>query len=105
MAYKTAHFKTAFLQREVVLDTKVKDDLTVGALCKIGESGLEGVETVADAQYLIAQSDMTLGYGHIPVELRDYKYDPKVASSAEAEKKVAVFRIVDPDDVVLDVKA
>lgn len=104
MAYNTAHFKTAYKQREVVLDTKVKDDLTVGALCKRGDTGLEGVETVADAEFIVAQSDTTLGYGHIPVELRDFKYNPAVAKSS-TEKKVAVFRIINPDDIILDVKA
>ena len=103
MAYKTAHFKTAYLQREIVLDTKVKEKLIVGALCKTGESGLEGVSTIEEAEYLVAQSDMTLEKGHVPVELRDYRYSPDVAASAVAEKKVAVFQLYDKNDVVLDI--
>lgn len=105
MAYKTAHFKTGWLQREIVLEAKVSEDLVVGALCTLTEDTLAGAEDVATATHIVAQSDMTLGYGHIPVELRDYKYDPKLVKSDEETKKVALFRIVDPTDVILDNKA
>lgn len=104
MAYKTAHFKTAYLQREVPIDAKVSEALEVGALCTYtaDTNTFAGAETVAAATHIIAQSDMTLEYGHVPVENRDYKYSPVVAASADAEKKVAVFKIVNADDVELD---
>lgn len=107
MAYKTAHFKTAYLQREVVMDVKVATELKVGALCSYAAATgstpatITGVETVAAAHYIVAQSDMTLEYGHVPVENRNYAYSNVVAAST-APKRVALFKIIDPDDVELD---
>ena len=57
---------------------------------------------VTDAMYIVAQSDMTLEYGHVPVENRDYRYSDAVADSGLA-KKVALYIIHDPADVVLTV--
>lgn len=104
MAYKTAQFKTAYDQREIPMEAKVSEELTVGALCTYTSSTntFAGAETVAAATHIIAQSDMTLEYGHIPVELRDYKYSPIVAASPANTKRVAVFEIKDKYDVVLD---
>ena len=50
--------------------------------------------------YIVAQSDQTMEYGHVPVEMRDYRYDNKVADKATA-KKVALFRIINPQDVIV----
>ena len=50
--------------------------------------------------YIVAQSDQTMEYGHVPVEMRDYRYDDKVADKSTA-KKVALFRIINPLDVIV----
>lgn len=101
MAYK-AYFKTALGQREIVLDTKVAEELKVGYLCKHDAStnklSASTSGTPAAGDYIVAQSDMTMEYGHVPVENRDYRYDPKVAASTTT-KKVAVFRVTDVSDV------
>ena len=50
--------------------------------------------------YIVAQSDQTMEYGHVPVELRDYRYVDTVADKTTV-KKVALFRIINPKDVIL----
>ena len=110
-------FKTAYLQHEVVEDVKVtagKDQvLHVGDIVKI-TNGVLGLVLSASAtsangvsfpalttdMYIVAQSDQTMEYGHVPVEMRDYRYDDKVADKATA-KKVALFRIINPQDVIV----
>ena len=100
MANYKAHFKTALGQREIVLDAKVAADLVVGQLCKFDGTTLSASNsaTPADGDYIVAQSDMTMEYGHVPVEHRDYRYNPKVAASTTV-KKVAVFAVIDVTDV------
>ena len=100
MASYKAHFKTALGQREIVLDTKVATDLVVGQLCKYASGSLSASTsaTPVAGDYIIAQSDMSMEYGHIPVENRDYRYNPKVAAST-TNKKVAVFAVTDVSDV------
>lgn len=102
MAYKSAHFKTALNQREEVLDAIVKEKLIVGALCTYNpaNSELSGASDAATATHIIAQSDMSMEYGHIPVENRDYRYSADVAISTAA-KKVAVFPIIDKTDIIV----
>lgn len=99
MAYK-AHFKTALGQREIVLDCKVSADVIVGELCTYANDTLTPSVsgTAAVGNYIIAQSDMTMEYGHVPVENRDYRYDNKVKAST-TNKKVAVFAVTDATDV------
>lgn len=110
-------FKTAYLQHEVVEDVKVtagkKQVLHVGDIVKI-TNGVLGLVLSASASaagsvvfpalttdmYIVAQSDQTMEYGHVPVEMRDYRYDNKVADKATA-KKVALFRIINPQDVIV----
>lgn len=101
MAYK-AQFKTAAGQKEVVLDCKVAADVAVGYLCKY-DAAANSISASTSAtpvagDVIIAQSDMTMEYGHVPVENRDYRYNPKVAASA-SPKKVAVFKVTDVSDV------
>lgn len=104
MAYKTAHFKTAYLQHELVMDAKLSENVKVGALVTYTASTntFAGAQTVAAATHIIAQSDVTLEYGHVPVENRDYRYSDAVAASTTATKRLALFKIINPDDVVLD---
>ena len=110
-------FKTAYLQHEVVEDVKVtagkNQVLHVGDIVKI-TNGVLGLVLSASAtsangvsfpalttdMYIVAQSDQTMEYGHVPVEMRDYRYDNKVADKATA-KKVALFRIINPLDVIV----
>ena len=110
-------FKTAYLQHEIVEDVKVtagkNQVLHVGDIVKI-TNGVLGLVLSASAtsangvsfpalttdMYNVAQSDQTMEYGHVPVEMRDYRYDNKVADKATA-KKVALFRIINPQDVIV----
>lgn len=110
-------FKTAYLQHEVVEDVKVtagkNQVLHVGDIVKI-TNGVLGLVLSASASaagsvvfpalttdmYIVAQSDQTMEYGHVPVEMRDYRYDDKVADKSTA-KKVALFRIINPQDVIV----
>lgn len=110
-------FKTAYLQHEIVEDVKVtagkNQVLHVGDIVKI-TNGVLGLVLSAAAtaagsvvfpelttdMYIVAQSDQTMEYGHVPVEMRDYRYDDKVADKATV-KKVAMFRIINPQDVIV----
>lgn len=96
-------FKTAYLQREVVDEAAVilpanDEKLAVGILVKLAETTVSDttvkyVRPVAltDATHILAQSDMTLGYGHVPVEYRDYKYSPDVAGTKLATKFLGYY--------------
>lgn len=110
-------FKTAYLQHEIVEDVKVTAGkgqvLHIGDIVKI-TNGVLGLVLSASAtsangvsfpalttdMYIVAQSDQTMEYGHVPVEMRDYRYDDKVADKSTA-KKVALFRIINPLDVIV----
>lgn len=100
MAYKKAHFKTALGQREIVLDCKVSEKLEVGAICTLSAGTLSGAQSVTSDSYIVAQSDMSMEYGHVPVEKQDYRYSPDVAAST-SNKKVAVFKVIDVSDVIV----
>ena len=63
-------------------------------------SGSEVTPTVTTDMYIVAQSDMTMEYGHVPVENRDYRYSDVVADST-AKKHVALFKVINPDDIIL----
>lgn len=107
MAY-FGQFKTAYLQREIPEDVAVSSDsyLQVGQLVKLTPATATAVAYISaatsldDATHIIAQSDVTLEYGHIPVENRDYRYFPYVYSSfklkgkTDAESKVAAEKFV-----------
>lgn len=120
-------FKTGFHQRELTMDLKVDGDggidgtaattsvltLRVGDLVEISSGAIVPVvtssatsaaavaaPTIDTDMYIVAQSDMTLEYGHVPVENRDYRYDNKVADSA-TDKKVALFHVTDPADIIV----
>ena len=100
MAYK-ANFKTAFHQREIADTMKVNADGKVGYLYTIGTDTLMLLTTapVAGTKYaMIAQSDMSLANGHIPVENRDYRYSDEIKASSAAPKRVAYF-VVDTTDI------
>lgn len=100
-----AHFKTAYLQREIVMDVKVSKDLKVGDLISVSVVGNEpdtaSPAALADATHIIAQSDMTMEYGHVPVEYRDHRYSDKVAASTSEKKKIAVYSIIEEEDIIV----
>ena len=96
----TATFKTAYLQREVPELAAVMSDNNrkVGCLVTFHaatEKALPYIEAVtatdkaaalAAATHIIAQSDDTLpvpGYGHVPVEVHDYRYQNIVHSTVD----------------------
>lgn len=112
--YAKANFKTAYLQREVPLDVKVSSgtlQLHIGDVVSITSAGVvtarsNSVEAtakgaVAVGDYIVAQSDMTMEYGHVPVENRDYRYSDEVNLGTTA-KKAAFFRINNLEDVNID---
>lgn len=113
-----ASFKTAYLQREVPMTVAVAGDkpLVVGEMVTLtaasgaGPASIKSAATVAAATHIIAQSDMTMEYGHVPVENMDYKYSDEVAATIAAAgpvtastptKKVALFAITDKDDLIV----
>lgn len=105
-----AEFKTAYLQREVALDVKVAADLKVGQVCTLADDTLSAATTASVGDVIIAQSDMTVGNGHIPIERRDHNYSDVVKkeyhldSDGETEvldpKHVMVFMITDVNDII-----
>lgn len=112
-----ASFKTAYLQREVNLDIDVvgSSPLKVGDLVTVTDETatvqgyMQKAASLAAATHIIAQSDQTLAYGHVPVEKRDYRYDPSVAVTVTSApsgktitwKHVALYKIINKDDVIL----
>ena len=95
-----AHFKTAYLQREIVMDVKVSKDLKVGDLVSINEE-LDTITaaTLADADYIVAQSDMTLNRRDYTKS--EYEYSDVVKASTGTAKKVALFHIYESDDIIV----
>lgn len=99
-----AHFKTAYLQREIPVMATLAAQLKVGQVCTFddvtGALAAAGDEAaVVVGMYIVAQSDMTMGEKHVPVEYRDHRYSDVVAAST-TPKHVALFRITDPSDVI-----
>lgn len=97
-----AEFNTAYLQREVALDVKVAAEVKVGQVCSLANDTITAIAdtaTPAVGNVIIAQSDMTVGGGHVPVENRNWNYSNKVAAST-ATKKVLVFVISDVNDII-----
>lgn len=108
-------FKTAYLQREIPMDVAVigSEPLHVGQLVTLtaAASGkpnsIAAANTLAAATHIVAQSDMTLGYGHVPVENRDWNYKDEVAVTGSAlatttpVKHVALYAITDETDIIV----
>ena len=107
-------FKTAHEQREIPIDVAVigTNNLAVGALVTFtaaadGKPDSIAAATSKDAAtHMIAQSDTTMSYGHVPVEHRDWRYSEEVKTTASTlsttspVKKVALFKLIDKNDVV-----
>lgn len=87
MAY-FAEFITARFQREIPMEVAVgvtpSSYLRVGQMVKVVDGVVKtlsaSTEAAAktEATHIIAQSDMTMEYGHVPVEKRDYRYSDQV---------------------------
>ncbi len=87
MAY-FAEFITARFQREIPMEVAVgvtpSSYLRVGQMVKVVDGVVKtlsaSTEAAAktEATHIIAQSDMTMEYGHVPVEYRDYRYSDQV---------------------------
>ena len=99
-----AQFKTAYLQREIVMDVKVSTKLAVGDVVSLTGTGNSAtIAKVADStapantHYIVAQSDMTMD--RRDYTMHTYEYSDEVAASTVL-KKVALFRVIDPSDVV-----
>lgn len=118
-----ANFKTAYLQREVVLDVVgvASETMTVGQIFSMSGnqinplvigSGADASAAIASAigavttgMFIVAQGDQTMEYGHVPVEYADYKYDPTVYLTNGGHKKVAAFMITNLADLNLSATA
>ena len=113
MAYKKAHFKTGYGQREIPMDCTSAEDLVVGAMVTITGAAepyvVTGAEQLQNATHIVAQSDFTMEHGktdvaafaNVPSLMRDKMYSDKVARSGSA-KKMAFFAIVDKTDIVVE---
>lgn len=117
-----ASFRTAYLQREVYLDTAVVGDCKVGDFVtftaetatvqqyikKSTAAEVTAANAAAGKLYIVAQSDQTIAYGHVPVENRDYRYDPTVAQTkataptakTDPWKHVALYKVINFEDVI-----
>ena len=125
----SASFKTAYLQREMLIDTKVDGDgdleanysvastvdlkLHVGDVVEVNgdkiqlalahhassDASIADSDAIKVGNYIVAQSDQTV-YKHIPVEDRDYRYSDLVDDSATS-KSVALFKITNVDDLIV----
>lgn len=92
-------FETAYLQREVPEDVVVASDshFVVGQMVKLENGTIKtlsaGTVPAArdEATHIVAQSDMTMEYGHVPVEDRDYRYSPNVVGTILPTSAVANF--------------
>lgn len=91
-----AKFRTAYLQREIVMDAIVStgDPVKVGSLVAIDWDGVnpaivkpvvanDAKSAMTIATHIMAQSDMTMEYGHVPVENRDYRYSDEINPTIE----------------------
>lgn len=118
-----ADFKTAYLQREVVLDVVgvASETMTVGQIFSMSGSQINPLvvgsgadastvissvlASVTTGMFIVAQGDQTMEYGHVPVEYADYKYDPTVYLTSGGHKKVAAFMITNLADLNLSATA
>lgn len=98
-----AQFKTGYNQREIVIDAKVAADLKVGQVVTLSSGTISAVAdtvlTPANTHYIVAQSDMTMSITKMDYTKGQFDYDDTVKAST-ALKKVALFMVSDPTDVV-----
>lgn len=103
MANYKGSFITGWNQREIHADMKVESIVKVGTLCIVKTGTTDTLTPITTAPvagtkyYMIAQSDDTLGDGHIPVEHRVWQYSDVV--DASSVKKHVAYYIVTLDDI------
>ena len=110
-----AGFKTAYLQKEIIITADVVGATKVGDYVKVTPAAGSAPTYLAkskksEATHIVAQSDMSLEYGHVPVENRSYAYSNAVAKTVDSApsaatttyKKVALFAILDATDMIPD---
>ena len=110
-----AEFKTGYLQIEVRKELKVADGadsglrnpfdmgIAVGRMAKIAGGYLKPAASIDDAEFIVAQSDDTV------IDLpRDISYPERystlpnlIVKNSEREKTVALYKIVDKEDIKL----
>ena len=105
-----AQFKTGYDQREIVVDVKSSSAVTfkVGEVVSISGSTISQISNTAAntviapavGNYIIAQSDMTMDRRNYAVS--EWEYDDTVKFTAGQTKKIAVFRINDVSDIVVN---
>lgn len=114
-----AEFVTGYLQREIRLmatvsggtDKGLRDNTTtgyaVGRLVKIANGAVTAptgvTETsIGDATHIIAQSDDSIRENQVCGDPEKYSSLPNlVCKNSEEKKTIAVYKIVDPDDIQL----
>lgn len=99
-----AKFRTAYLQREISTDVIIPNaEMHVGELGvivpatdkmpaiinKLAATSKDAARE--EANIIIAQSDMTMEYGHVPVEDRDYRYSDIVKSKVDENIRGTAF--------------
>lgn len=114
-------FITAYLQREIPVDVAVVGQLKVGQLVTLVPSdgtvpayikaaaGDDEVEVLTAATHIVAQSDVSMGSSHVPVENRVWRYSDVVnytlASgtpvASTPTKNVALYAITDKNDIIV----
>ena len=114
-----AEFVTGYLQREIRLDCTVTGGTdkgirdgsvvgyAVGRLVKISNGEITAptgvtASSIGDATHIIAQSDDTIRELTVAGDPERYSSLPNLVCANSTDKKtVAVYKIVDPDDILL----
>lgn len=102
-----ATFKTGYNQRELVLDVQVAADMAVGTVVSLSGTGdaakiteVASGTAPANTHYIVAQSDMTMGNKR-DYSKHEYEYSDIVKKTDTGVlKKVALFAVVDVNDVI-----
>jgi hypothetical protein len=104
--FKTGYGQHAIMLSDITVARAAADNtgytnvgIDIGQVMTLSGTTLTEKHTgIAIGDYIIAQSDETVGYGHVPVENRDYKYVGTVMPGAG--KNVVVYQVKDLADMV-----
>lgn len=99
-----AEFKTGYLARAVQLDADVAGEMKVGDFA-VYDAAAGSLTKATSAQvdsktatHIVALTDMTIGTGHVPTDMKDYK--PSDIIAVGTNKKVALYPIWDWNDII-----
>ena len=97
-----AEFRTAKGQYILPIDVKVAVDFVPGDLVKldIGTNTIDKAD-ISEATHMVALTDETVGGSYIPVDLKIYKPEGKVAASTAVAKRVGLYPIFDKNDIIV----